>query len=208
MSKYVHNPTDDDVKRGEHLLRYLAGTRDEKVHLRPNVQEMFTIEAFTDADLGNCRTTRRSTSGGCIALNGSIIFTWAKQQDTVAESSTESEYLAMVHACKQIKYVQQFLDELRIILGSVPALNIDNTSAMEMIRSNAKSRVKHLDRKTYWIREFISNKNAIIKYVETKYNLADLFTKYVPNTVLDKLRPAIMGREDPPRKENDPEQQK
>ena len=141
-------------------------------------------------------------------MNGSIIFTWAEQQATVAESSTESEYLAMVHACKQIKYVQQFLDELKIILGSVPILNIDNTSAMEMIRSNAKSRVKHLDRKTYWIREFISNKNAIIKYVETKYNLADLFTKYVPNTVLDKLRPAIMGREDPPRKENDPEQQK
>ena len=187
-------------------MRYLAGTKDEKVYLRPNKKGTFTLEGFTDADLGNCRTTRKSTSGGCLALNGSIIFTWAKQQDTVADSSTESEYLAMVHACKQIKYVQQFLDELHIVLGEVPILNIDNTSAMEMVRSNVKSRVKHLDRKTYWIREFIANKNAIIKHVETKYNLADLFTKYVPNTVLEKLRPAIMGREDPPRKEKESEE--
>ena len=157
------------------------------------------LEAFSDADLGNCRTTRKSTSGGCLSLNESIVFTWAKQQDTVADSSTESEYLAMVHACKQIKYVLNFLDELGIILGKVAQLNIDNTSAMEMIKSNIKSRVKHLDRKKYWIREFLANKNATVKHVETKNNLADIFTKYVPKTVLDRLRASIMGRESPPR---------
>merc|ERR1711915_262850 len=168
LSKYVHNPTEDDVKRGHHLLRYLVGTQDEKVHLRPNKQDIFTLEAFTDADLGNCRTTRKSTSGGCLSLNGSIVFTWTKQQDTVADSSTESEYLAMVHACKQIKYVLNFLDELGIILGKVAELNIDNTSAMQMINSNIKSRVKHLDRKKYWVREFLANKNATVKHVDKK----------------------------------------
>ena len=199
LSKYVHDPTSDDVKRANHVLRYLNGTKDEKVYLRPNKQGIFTLEAYTDADLGSCRTTRKSTSGGCLSLNGSIVFTWAKQQDTVADSSTESEYLAMVHACKQVKYVQQFLDELNIILGEIPILHIDNTSSMEMVRGNAKSRVKHLDRKKYWIRDFITNQNIVIKYVETKNNIADLFTKYVTNTVLEKLRPAIMGREEPPR---------
>ena len=73
---------------------------------------------------------------------------------------------------------------------------------MALLTTNIKSRVKHLDRKKYWIREFISNKNTIIRYVDTKYNLADLFTKYVPNTVLEYLRPALMGREDPPRSTN------
>ena len=153
-----------------------------------------TLESFTDADLGNCRTSRRSTSGGCLSLNGSIISTWAKQQDIVAESSTESEYIAMVHACKMIKYVQQFLDELNITLGEIPVLHIDNTSAMAMITPNVKSRVKHMDRKKYWIRGYIANKNVIVKYVHTKDNIADLFTKYAPNTVLGKLRPVIMGR--------------
>ena len=199
LSKYVHDPTDEDVARGNHLLRYLAGTRDEKVHLRPNKKDIFVLEAYTDADLAGCRTSRKSTSGGCISLNGSIIFTWAKQQDTIADSSAESEFLGMVHACKQLRYVQQFLDELKIILGDVPILHIDNTSAIEMLQSNVKSRVKHLDRKKYWVREYVSYKNVTVKYVDTKDNLADIFTKYVPNTVLETLRPAVMGREDPPR---------
>ena len=105
----------------------------------------------------------------------------------------------MVHACTQMKYAQQFLDELNISLGEVPYLNIDNTSAMAMITSNVKSRVKHLDRKKYWVREYIANKNVIIRYVDTKDNIADLFTRYVANNVLERLRPAVMGRSEPPR---------
>ena len=76
---------------------------------------------------------------------------------------------------------------------------------MKMLEINVKSRVKHLDRKKYWIREYVGNKNVSVKYVDTKNNLADIFTKYVQNTVLDKLRPAIMGREDPPRSEGNDE---
>ena len=38
----------------------------------------------------------------------------------------------------------------------------------------------------------------VVKYVDTKNNLADIFTKYVPNTVLERIRSAVMGGEDPP----------
>ena len=77
---------------------------------------------------------------------------------------------------------------------------------MEMIKSNVKSRVKHLGRKNYWVREFLANKNATAKHVDTKNNLADIFTKYVPNTVLERLRAPIMGRENPPRSEGPEEE--
>ena len=56
-----------------------------------------------------------------------------------------------------------------------------------------------MDKKKFWIREFLANKNATVQHVETKNNLADIFTKYVPNTVLERLRSPIMGRGDPPR---------
>ena len=61
-----------------------------------------------------------------------------------------------------------------------------------------RSRVKHLDRKVYWIREFVANGNVIVKHVDGRLNLADLFTKFVTNEVLESLRPAIMGRSLPP----------
>ena len=72
---------------------------------------------------------------------------------------------------------------------------------MKMVNTNVKSRVKHLDRKTYWAREYIACSNVIVKHVDGKLNLADIFTKYVTNQVLEKLRPAVMGREDPPSNE-------
>ena len=44
----------------------------------------------------------------------------------------------------------------------------------------------------------MTNKNVIIKYVDTKISMADIFAKYVPHTVLEKLRPSVMGRGDLP----------
>ena len=194
LSKFVHDPTEDDMDRGYHVLRYLIGTKHECIYLRPRRENGLKIESFTDADLAGCRTSRKSTSGGSILLNESITHTWAKQQDTIADSSAESEFIGMTYACKQIKYLQQFLDELELILEDIPILHVDNTSAMTMVTSNIKSRVKHLDRKKYWIRDFVANKNVIIKYIETKKNLADIFTKYVDNSTLEVLRPAVMGK--------------
>ena len=59
LSKYCHDPTEKDVIKGNHLLRYLAGTRDEQVFIKPNKQDFFDLECYSDADLGNCRTSKR-----------------------------------------------------------------------------------------------------------------------------------------------------
>ena len=59
LSKYVHNPTTDDVKRGHHLLRYLVGTKDEKIYLRPNKQY-----AHTDRRLANARSLYQQYTDG------------------------------------------------------------------------------------------------------------------------------------------------
>ena len=68
-----------------------------------------------------------------------------------------------------------------------------------MLEKNVKSRVKHLDRRVYWIREFVANGNVNVMHVDGKLNLADLFTKYVTNDVMVRLRPAVMGRITPPK---------
>ena len=199
LSKHAHDPTTQDMQNAMHLLKYLKGTMDECVYIKPvELNKKFELTVFTDADLGGCRTSRKSTSGGCIALNGAIFHTWAKQQNTIADSSAESEFNGLAQACKEVKYVLEVLDEMDIILHKPPRIYIDNTSAMSMVEKNVKSRVKHLDRKVYWIREFIANGNVIVKHVDGKLNLADLFTKFVSTEVMTRLRPAVMGRSLPP----------
>ena len=92
----------------------------------------------------------------------------------------------------------EFFDELGIKLEKVPTLYVDNTSAIRMIVSNIKSRVKHLDRKQYWVRHYIKEDRINVKHKDGKINLADLFTKFVSAQTLKRLRPAVMGRVYPP----------
>ena len=53
-----------------------------------------------------------------------------------------------------------------------------------MLPTNIKSRVTHLGRKVYWSREFIEMGDVVVKHIDRRLNLADIFTKYVPNDVL------------------------
>ena len=85
-----------------------------------------------------------------------------------------------------------------IKLEKAPTLYVDNTPAISMIVSNIKSRVKHLDRKQHWIRDYIQPDKIIVKDIDGKINLADLFTKFVDTKALKRLRAAVMGRKDPP----------
>ena len=63
-------------------------------------------------------------------------------------------------------YISDVLDELGIKLREVPTLYVDNTAAISMIVSNIKSRVKHLDRKQYWIRHYIQNDRLHVKHID------------------------------------------
>ena len=104
LSKHAHDPTKQDMLNAIHLLKYLKGTIDECVYIKPiGNNGKFEITVFTDADLGGCRTSRKSTSGGCIALSGEISHTWAGQQNTIADSSAESEFTGLAQACKEAK---------------------------------------------------------------------------------------------------------
>ena len=69
---------------------------------------------------------------------------------------------------------------------------------MDMIKNNLKGRVKHLDRKFYWVRVYVKKGIFTIQKVLGTRNLADIFTKYVDKPTLQILRPAVMGRESPP----------
>ena len=104
--------------------------------------------------MAGCTTPRKSTSGGCLSLKGSIIHSWAKQQDTIADSSGESEFIALVYAAKEVMYIRNVLEELGITLTILPNIFIDSSVAIDMIKNNLKGRVKHLDRRYFWVRDF------------------------------------------------------
>ena len=60
-----------------------------------------SLKGYSDANWGGDLDTRRSTTGYLFTLFTSSISWSSKRQPTVALSSTEAEYMALIHATKE-----------------------------------------------------------------------------------------------------------
>jgi hypothetical protein len=83
----------------KHLLRYLHGTCDYCIELKPKLylrekNTSSTVTCHTDSDWAGCTSTRKSTSGVLCSVLGATISTLSRTQQTLALSSGEAELYA------------------------------------------------------------------------------------------------------------------
>jgi hypothetical protein len=77
------------VKR---IFRYLRQTPDFGIWY--SVSSSLALHGFSDADFAGCRLDRKSTSGTCQFLGSSLVSWSSRKQSSVAQSTTEAEYVA------------------------------------------------------------------------------------------------------------------
>ena len=53
---------------------------------------------------------------------------------------------------------------------------------------NEKSRTKHIDIRHHFIRDHVTNHDVIIEFIDTKHQLADIFTKPLSEEQFDFIR--------------------
>ena len=70
VSRFMSNPGKEHWEAVKWLLRYLKGT--SKIALCYNKKEVI-LEGFSDADLGGCLDTRKSTTGYIFTLGGTAV---------------------------------------------------------------------------------------------------------------------------------------
>nr|GEX91157.1 retrovirus-related Pol polyprotein from transposon TNT 1-94 [Tanacetum cinerariifolium] len=107
--------------------------------------------AFANADHAGCQDTRRSTSGSVEFLEERLISWSSKRQKSVAISSTEAEYIALSGCCAQILWMRSQLSDYRLRFNKIPIY--------------------------HFIKEQVENGVIELYFVNTEYQLADLFTK-------------------------------
>ena len=67
-------------------------------------------------------------------------------------------------------------------------LFVDNLGSIELAKNPVfHQRTKHIDTRYHYIRSKISNGSVVLIYVESKSNLADIFTKPATNQSLRKF---------------------
>ena len=58
-------------------IRYVKGHVNIALNYEVKNPDGMELIGYSDADWAGCPTTRRSTSGGCILLNGCLLTSWS-----------------------------------------------------------------------------------------------------------------------------------
>ncbi|GJS84617.1 retrovirus-related pol polyprotein from transposon TNT 1-94 [Tanacetum coccineum] len=136
-----------------------------------------SITAFADADHAGCQDTRRSTSGSMQFLGDRLVSWSSKRQKSATISSTEAEYIAMSGCCAQILWIRSQLTDYGLGFNKIP-MYCDNKSAIALCCNNVQhSESKHIDIRFHFIKEHVENEVIKLYFVNTEYQLADIFTK-------------------------------
>ncbi|MBW0460659.1 hypothetical protein O181_000374 [Austropuccinia psidii MF-1] len=181
LSQFLEKPGMNHWKAFMHVLRYLRGTSSMCISYKRGI--IHEAVAYSDADWGNCRVTRRSVSGYLILLNEGLVIWKTKKQPTVSLSSAEAEYKSLCNLASEVLWFQQFCEELELTNTSQPMkIYEDNQGCIDTANSdcNANSRrMKHVEIQLHFIREVIKNSKILLVYTPTAAMLADFLTKSV-----------------------------
>ncbi|KAL1526631.1 hypothetical protein AB1Y20_015335 [Prymnesium parvum] len=102
--------------------------------------------------------------------------------------------MALSEAAKEAVYLRNFLDDLGFHAAEATALSTDNSAAQKLAYNpEHHERVKHIDRRHFYIRDLVEDHVLTVPYVATASNMADLFTKPLAASVFFPLRNAIMN---------------
>ena len=140
----------------------------------------FELVGYSDADFAGCRLDRKSTSGTCQFLGHSLISWHSRKQNSIALSTAEAEYIAAGSCCAQILYMVQQLHDYKLNFVNVPIL-CDNTSAINISKNPIQhSRTKHIEIRHHFLRDHSQKGDIVLEYISTDRQLADIFTKPLP----------------------------
>ncbi|GKA18109.1 hypothetical protein Tco_0697946 [Tanacetum coccineum] len=128
-----------------------------------------------------------------------LVSSSSKKQKCTAISSTEAEYIALSGCCTQILWMHLHLTDYGFQFNKIP-LYCGNKSAIALCCNNVQhSRAKHIDVRYHFIKEQVEHRIVELYFVQTVYQLADIFTKPLPrerfNFLIEKLRMRSMSSE-------------
>ncbi|KAK8556182.1 hypothetical protein V6N12_002595 [Hibiscus sabdariffa] len=177
-SRYQANPGEGHWTAVKNILKYLKRTKD--LFLVYGGEKELCIKGYTDASFQTDKDDSRSQSGFVFCLNGGVVSWKSLKQDTVADSTTEAEYIAASEAAKEAVWIKKFITGLGVIPSISDAVDLycDNNGAIAQAKEpRSHQRSKHNLRRFHLIREIIDRGDVEICKVHTDDNITDPLTK-------------------------------
>ncbi|KAJ9539063.1 hypothetical protein OSB04_031796 [Centaurea solstitialis] len=174
-ARFQCDPHDSHLSAVKRILRYLKGTPDFGLWYPKD--SGFELIAYTDSDHAGCKLNRKSTSGACQFLGDKLVSWSSRKQNCVSLSTAEAEYVAAACCCSQVLWMKTQLADFGYTMQRIP-IYYDSKSAIQITANPVQhSRTKHIDIRYRFIKDHVEKGNVELYFVESDYQLADLFTK-------------------------------
>jgi hypothetical protein len=212
-ARFTHHPKrshEDALKR---IGRYLKGTLEEGLVLRPS--DTLDIDCYVDADFAGLwpyenkldPTCVKSRTGFAICIANCPVIWSSKLQGDIATSTMESEYSALSSAMRDLLPLRELLI---ILLQSISArgshkstfrttVHEDNAGALSLANlepGRSTPRSKHYAVKLHWFRSKLTSDGPHpIKVVQIATDLqrADILTKGLTKIKFQAIRKLLCG---------------
>ena len=212
-ARFCAEPKELHYKAVKRIARYLVGTQDKGLTLQPSD---VNLHCYADADFAGNYTPQDSSDPNSVKSRSGFVITYAncpiawqsKLQTEIALSTTESEYISLSQATRTMLFLIELFTEIKeegfefvFPTSKVFATCFeDNSGCLELAKApKLRPRTKHIAVKYHHFRSHVFHKQANpdgclhLRYVGTKDQLADIFTKGLNQATFEKLRSSICG---------------
>lgn len=156
--------------------------------LKIHISQSATVSAFSDADWAGCLDDQRSTSGFAVFLGSNLVSWSSHKQPTVSKPSTEAKCMVIANVTAEVIWIQSLLKKLKVFQEKPPILWCNNLGATYLtVNPIFHARTKHIEVDFHFVREQVARKAMDVRFISSKDQLADLFTKALSRSPFDSI---------------------
>ncbi|GJU30879.1 retrovirus-related pol polyprotein from transposon TNT 1-94 [Tanacetum coccineum] len=175
-ARYQARPTENHLMAFKRIFRYLKNT----IHMGlwyPK-DTGFELTTFSDSNHTWCHDTRKSTSSGIQFLGGDKLISWSsKKHDCTSMSTAETEYVSLSVCCAQVLSMRTQFTDYGFHFNKIPMYCDSKVAIAISCNPIQNSSTKHIAAKYHFIKEHVEIGIIELFFVETEYQLANLFPK-------------------------------
>ena len=148
LSKVLDRASEGAYKELMRSIKFVIDTKNYRLRIEPKGEfnGEWELRMYTDSDYAGDKSTRISVTGYILFFMGVPIIWKSKSQKSIMLSSSEAEYVALLEAAKEIKFVYQLLLSIGIQVRLPIVVRVDNVGAIFMSENTSTSgQTKHID---------------------------------------------------------------
>ena len=212
-ARFNHGTKHSHEKALLHICRYLKGTKNDGLILKPNMKELMQVNCFADADFAGLFSVEnpqdpvsvRSRTGYVLTFAGCPILWVSKLQTEIALSTLHAEYVALSQSLRDLIPTRDLVTELmkglwrkdkekQIKFVSKSTVYEDNAGAIRVASCPKLTPTsKFIAVKYHWFRQHVESGDIKIEKVESSNQLADIFTKGLQGESFTNIRKLLCG---------------